>query len=261
MAYFRPMYRRRAPARKYQTRPRSSVYKKVVKPARQAIPAMARTFNRLKRKVLSGDEVVQYNDVINDPVGNLAGNNAYYRPLAQFGSWVRCFGTDSSDETVQQAVWRKTNIDLEIQARDEYAAIDYSIYIVQLTKIGAATLLNYATGSLNGPLVSGTHYVTGGTAGQVFLNPKFFKVLKAKRLMTGSNHLPFETASLRKRFYMKFAWNKGKGKYIKNPAGDWKSTPCPVSYANNPFILCFNNDSTADASVYLRAAILHTIEV
>lgn len=262
MAYYRP---RRYTPRRAPARPRrygSSVYRKTVKPYRQAVPALARTVQKLKRKVLAGDEVAQYSSEISSAIGNLAGNNQFIYPISQFSRWNRTFGADATDEQNNQMLWRKTNIDMEFDNNGERNNIDYTMYIVSLTKMGQLELLNAASGTLNTPLVNGVHYQVNGTYGQAFLNRKYFNVVRCKRFVTGIySGLTTEPQGLRKRFYFKFSHNKGRGFLVKNPSGDWKAKACPQIAGHNMFVIVFNNDSTTDTAVQLRANILHTIEM
>lgn len=268
MAYSRPMYRRRAPARKYQTKPRSrSIYTKKVKPVRYALPAIARQVASIKRKVDGVTSQVQYQVNAANPIGNVAGNNLYVLPLSQYSGWNRMFGTDADDESNHQALWKKSNFDFEITANGERNQIDYSFYLVSLTKLGMEELFTPATGGLAGPQgitppSPNTHYTYGGSAGMGLLNLKYFNIHQAKRFVTGSpGSLATDTGDLVKRWYFKISHNNGKGHVLKNAKGDWKAIPSPQLAAQNYYVLIINNDSTADASVQFRMLGLHTLQI
>lgn len=266
MAYSRPTYRRRAPARKYQVAPTKSVYKKVMKPTRTALPALARQVATLSRQVKGTTSDVQYGASFNNPIGNIAGNNVFIYPLSQYSSWTRIFGTDADDESNHKALWKKSNYDFQINTNGERSLIDYSFYIVSLTKLGQEELFTPATGGLAGPLgitglTAGTHYFQL-YAGLTMLNRKYFNILQVKRLRTGSyGSFATDTNDLSKRWYTKMNYNQGKGHLLQNPKGDWKSIPSPQPAAQNMYILCFNNDSTADQSVNLQMTAIHSLQI
>lgn len=269
MAYSRPMYRRRAPARKYQSRPSRGIYKKTVK--KGAIRTLDRKVKTIVRKMAGLKSTVQYKQSGAAPIGNVAGTGYYVIELSRCGTaaaqWTRIFGTDADDESNHQALWRKTNLDLEIDAGTERNNLDYTIYVVSLTKKGQGALWTQATGSLAGPLgasglVNDVHYAIGGTYGQAFLNRNYFNVLASRRFMTGSGGaLAYETASLRKRFYFKMAHNNGKGFLVKQPSGDWRTQQSPQVAGQNLYVLIFNNDSTADATVNVKYNAIHTVDI
>lgn len=267
MAYSRPTYRRRAPARKYQTKPRS-VYKKYVKAPRAAIATLDTKVRKLVRTMAGLKSTIQYSDgTAPDVIGNAGGNNVYIKPLSVYSSWTRIFGADADDESNHSAIWRKSNLDMEIDAGTERNAIDYSVYIVSLTKLGASELFTPASGGLAGPLgitslTNGTHFVQGSNRGMTLLNKKYFNILACKRLMTGSGgSVAYETSSLRKRMYIKLAHNGGKGHTLKNPKGDWKNQVSPLVPSQNMYILIFNNDSTVDDSVKFKLLAVHTVDI
>lgn len=255
------------PYRRYKpSYTRRSVFRKTVATGKGAIATLQNEITRLRRKVNVTKDIVQYKDTTNDTIGNLAGNACYNRPLAKFSYWLRTFGTAAEDELPNEARWMKTNIDMEIDNNGERNNVDYSMYIVTLTKFGQQELIDPATGLMVQPLVLDVHYTrrddASTNAGFVFLNKKYFNVLKCRRLMTGIlSGLTTEPQGLRKRMYFKFLWNKSKGFMIKNPSGNWKAKACPSYGSACPFILLFNNDSTADQSVLLKFTAIHTVEV
>lgn len=263
----RTPYRRRAPARKYPTRTSKSIYTKKVKPARYALPALARQVKSLSRKVAGTTSMIQYTQFANNEViGNAGGTNCYIKPLSQYGNWSRIFGTDADDESNHSAIWKKSNFDFEIDAGTERNSIDYSFYLVSLTKLGMEELFTPSTGGLAGPLgitslTNLTHYVANARQ-MTFLNRKYFNVHQCKRLITGSGgSVSYETASLRKRWYLKMSHNGVNGHKLQNAKGDWKAIPSPQLAAQNYYILIFNNDSTADDSVKFSMNALHTLQI
>lgn len=254
--------------RKTTKKPASkSIYKKTVKPARSALPALQRQVAALKRKVDGTVSTVQYQVNAANPIGNVAGNNLYILPLSQYSGWNRIFGMDADDESNHTALWKKSNFDFEISANGERNNIDYSFYIVSLTKLGMEELFTQATGGLAGPLgitppANGIHYTVGGTAGMAMLNLKYFNIHQAKRFVTGSpGSLATDTGDLVKRWYYKISHNGGKGHVLKNAKGDWKAIASPQLAAQNYYVMIISNDSTADASVQFRMLGLHILQI
>lgn len=242
---------------------RRSVFRKTVATGKVAIGSLQRQVTRLRRMVTNQKDEVQYKLSWNDSVGNAAGTNCYTLPLMKFSNWTRVFGASTEDETPNDCLIKKTNIDVEIDNNGERNNIDYTIYIVSLTRAGTQELLNVANGTMNTPLVENVHYVRNAASnGMTFLNKKFFNVLWARRPMTGIySGLTTEPQGLRKRYYTKFLWNKGKGIKHVNPQGNWNAKPCPSTAGGNVFMLIFNNDSTVDAAVQFRLTAIHTLEV
>lgn len=268
MAYSRPTYKRRAPARKY-TKGSKSIYTKKVKPARYALPALARQVATLKRKVSGTTSDVQYTTSVNNPIGNVGGTNTYIFPISQYSNWTRIFGTDADDESNHKALWRKSNFDFQINANGERNLIDYAFYLVSLTKLGMEELFTPSSGGLAGPLgvstlTNGVHFIDGGVGhGMTMLNRKYFNIHQAKRYRTGAvpSTLATDTNDLSKRWYLKMSHNSGKGHTLQNPKGDWKAIPSPQLAAQNYYILIFNNDSTADQSVLFQMTAVHTLQI
>lgn len=245
---------------------RRSVFARTVRSGKGAVASLQNQITRLTRKVNVTRDTVQYKATCNDAIGTATGVSQYNYPLMKFSYWQRVFGAAADDETPNDCRIMKTNIDCEIETNGETENVDYTMYIVSLTKFGQQELLNPGTGNLNGPLANDVHYArrddTAANQGYVFLNKKYFNVIKAKRLMTGVHAgNSTETASLRKRMYFRFSWNKGKGILHKNPSGDWKAKPCPQTANGNVFIILFNNDSTLDQNVLFKMTALHTVEV
>jgi len=269
MAYTRPTYRRRAPARKYTKGPTRSIYTKKVKPARYALPALARQVATLKRKVSGTTSEIQYSGAVaNQAIGNAGGDNVFIYPVSQYSGWTRIFGTDADDESNHSALWKKSNFDFEIDAGTERNSIDYSFYLVSLTKLGQEELFTPSSGGLAGPLgitslTNTVHFIQGNSArGMTLLNRKYFNIHHCRRIMTGSGgSVAYETQSLRKRWYFKMAHNGGKGHKLQNPKGDWKAIPSPQPANQNMYILIFNNDSTVDDSVKFKMLAVHSLQI
>jgi hypothetical protein len=259
MAYARPTYKRRAPARKYQTK---STYKK-----RATVSSLDAKVRKVVRSMAGLKSTVQYGlGVNNEAIGNAGGSNIYIKPLSQYSGWTRIFGADADDESNHSAIWKKSNLDLEIDADLERNSIDYSFYIVSLTKLGFSELFTPSSGGLAGPLgitsLTPNRHFSQGSAAMTLLNRKYFNILSAKRLITGTGgSVAYETASLRKRWYVKMAHNKGTGHRLQNPNGDWKASVSPLVPNQNMYILIFNNDSTVDASVKFRMTCIHTVDI
>lgn len=245
---------------------RRSVFARTVRSGKGAVASLQNQITRLTRKVNVTRDTVQYKATCDDVIGSLTGVSQYNYPLMKFSYWNRVFGADADDETPNDCRIMKTNIDCEIDNNGERNNIDYAMYIVSLTKYGQQELLNPATGTLTGPLGLDVHYTrrsdSSSDAGFVFLNKKYFNVIKVKRFITGIySGLTTEPQGLRKRMYFRFNWNKGKGILHKNPSGNWKAKPCPQVASGNVFMFIFNNDNTADAAVRFKMTALHTVEV
>lgn len=263
MAYARPTYRRRAPAAKYQTK---SVYKKTVRRPAAAIATLDAKVRKVVRSMAGLKSTVQYQATASNPIGNVGGTNVYILPISQYSTWNRIFGTDADDESNHSAVWKKFNFDFQINSYDR-SDLDYTFYLVSLTKIGQSELFTPSTGGLAGPLgittLGTNHVVKGGTTGMAFLNKKYFNIHQCKRIITGSvgGSLATETVSLRKRWYLKMAHNKGAGHRLQNPKGDWKALPSPQAANQNMYVLIANNDSTVDQSAYFQMNAIHTVDI
>ena len=274
MAYSRPTYKRRAPARKYQTATKS-VYRKSVKKPAAAIATLDYKVRKVVNQMRGLNSTIQYAQGGASVIGNAGGTNVYIQGLSQYGTsqtgntlWNRVFGTDADDESNHSAVWKKTNIDCEIDADLERSNIDYTMFIVSLTKLGAAELFTPSSGGLAGPLgitslTNGRHYQVNGSYGLAMLNRKYFNIKYVKRIMTGTGGaVAYETASLRKRMYIKLNHGtNGSGFRLQNANGDWRAQPSTQVAGQNLYILIFNNDSTLDASCRFKFNAIHTVDV
>lgn len=237
------------------------------KKPRSTVGKLAAKVQKISKVVRDTTSVVQYGQTGASPIGNVAGNNIYIQPLSQYGNWTPIFGTDADDASNHNALWKSTSIDMELDTNGERSAVDYTVYIVSLTKLGQEELFTQASGGLAGPLgvtglTQGTHFWSGPSRGFTFLNKRYFNMHFCRRYMTGSNGgQAYETASNRKRFYCKLKHNAGKGHRLSNPKGDWKALPSPQVASQNYYVLIFNNDSTADQSVYFDFNAIHTLQI
>jgi hypothetical protein len=234
--------------------------------AKPSLASKVGTLQRVVRQIKSTTSEVNYGTGGNQPIGNVAGNNVYIFPISQYSTWTRIFGTDADDESNHSALWKKTEMDMKLFTNGERNQIDYSMFIVSLTKLGMEELFTQASGGLAGPLgitglVNGTHYY-GNISGQVYLNKRYFNILRKKRLTTGSpGSLATDTPDLAPRFQTVINHNAGKGHTLRNAKGDWKAIPSPQLASQNLYILIFSNDSTADAGVFLQWTGLHTLQI
>lgn len=236
-------------------------YRKRTSKKTTTMSQLVRKVNKLSREQRIEKSTIFYRNSAYATIGNAAADSAYVFPFFTYASWTRVFGTDADDETGKNACIKKTNLDLMLNTDGERAAIDYTIFIVQLTKFGHQNLYEPVGGGLNA-LANNVHYSRAGTNGMAFLSQRYFKILAVRRVITGTaGSLPTETISLRKRLYMKFSYNKGKGIMVQNPLGDWKSGISPLAPNTNTYLICFNNDSTVDSSVKLAINALHTVSV
>lgn len=236
-------------------------------PRTPTVRKLAQQVAKISRTVKGTTSDVQYSTAFNNPIGNVAGNNVYIYPLSQYSNWTRIFGTDADDESNHKALWKKSAMDFQIMTNGERNFVDYAFYIVSLTRLGMEELFTPASGGLAGPLgittlANGTHYVNNGIQGMVLLNKKYFNIHVCKRLRTGSpGNLATDTNDLTKRFYVSMKHNGGKGHLLQNPKGDWKAIPSPQLAGQNLYVLCFNNDSTVDTSVYLQMTGIHQLTI
>lgn len=250
--YFTPVLRRSSASRRTQKKGTVGTL---------AVRKLASDVRKIKRDQRIEKSKLFYRNSAFATIGNAAADSVYVFPFFTYSSWTRVFGTDADDETGKNALIKKTNLDLMINTDGERAAIDYTMFVVQLTKFGHEELYDRVTGGL-GALANNVHFSRAGTNGMAFLSQRYFKILAVKRVATGTaGSLPTETISLRKRMYMKFNYNKGNGIFVTNPVGDWRNGISPLAPNTNTYLLCFNNDSTVDSSVKLAINALHTVEV
>lgn len=244
---------------KRMSRKRRTYRKRMSK--KPSVAYLAKKVRSLTRNVNLERNTLYFRNSAYDSVGNATANNVYTWSFFKYSSWQRAFGTDADDETGKKAVIKKSNLDITLDSAGERASIDFTMYVVQLTKIGHELLYNSATGDL-AALTDNVHFSRLGTNGLAFLSKRFFKILACRRVITGtSGSLPTETASLRKRLYMKFNYNRGKGIVVQNPTGDWKLGASPVAPNTNTYIIVFSNDSTVDSAAKIAINALHTVEV
>lgn len=236
-------------------------------PRTPTVRSLAQKVQKISKVVKSTTSDIVYGTSGSSPIGNVAGNNVYIQPISQYSTWTRTFGTDADDESNHKALWKRTTIDCQINANGERAFLDYTFFVVSLTKLGMEELFTPATGGLAGPLgasglTNGTHYYAGSTPGLTLVNKKYFNIHMCKRMRTGSpGSLATDTNDLSKRWMFKIAHNKGKGHLLQNAKGDWKAIPSPQLANQNYYFLIFNNDSTADTSVYFQYNGLHQLTI
>ena len=204
--YFTPVYRRR-----------SSATRKPARTGTVAIRKLQQDIRKVKREQRIEKSKIFYRNSAFATIGNAAADSVYVFPFFTYASWTRVFGTDADDEAGKNACIKKTNLDLMLNTDGERASIDYTIFVVQLTKFGHQNLYDPVSGGLNA-LANNVHYSRAGTNGMAFLSQRYFKILAVKRAITGTaGSLPTETISLRKRMYLKFNYNKGNGIMVQNP--------------------------------------------
>jgi len=254
--------RRRAPAAPKRTWG-------ATKPRTPTVRTLAAKVAKISRTVKAVTSEITYSQSVSpSAIGNAGGTNVFIQPLSVYANWTRIFGTDADDESNHSALWKKTVLDLQIDAGTERNSIDYAFYVVSLTKLGQEELFTPSSGGLAGPLgitslTNATHFVQGGgSTGMALLNKKYFNIHHCRRIITGSGgSVAYETQSLRKRWMVKLYHNGGKGHRLQNPKGDWKAIPSPQPANQNLYILIFNNDSTADDSVKFKMLALNTLQV
>jgi hypothetical protein len=237
------------------------VFRKTVATGRSAVASLQTQLTRLKRTVAGTKTEVQYTDgYTNIPIGSIGGTAYHVVPIMNFAHWARCFGAAAEDETPNDCLIKKTNIDLQLDVKAERDPHDYTFYVVSLTKLGMKELLSVGNPNFNRALIDKQDYIFNGNHGMAFLNKKLFNIHWCRRFQTGG-YSSTETQSVMKRWYIKLIHNNGKGIFHKNPTGNWIATANPATASGNMFVLCFNNDSTADASVVINYNAVHTLEV
>lgn len=235
--------------RSYPSRASTSTYRKVVKPARQAIPALSRQVATIKRQIRPlTRNVIHYSKVITGGIGNAGGNNVYTIPLNNYSSWNRVFGADADDESGKSAMVKYMKLLWKLNTNGERASIDYSMFVVSLKK-NATDLFNNANGSLNVPTIN-THYVIGNNGQGAFLNPNFFNIMYSRRWTSGTpGSLATDTQDLVGNFSFKL-----KPQHLPtftNPSGDWRANNFPREITKNMYLIIFDNDSIVDSAVQI----------
>lgn len=236
----------------YPKRAGASAYKKVIKPTRQALPALQKQIATLKKAITPlAKNALYYRNNFDSVIGNLSGGSVFVRALMNPLTWVRMFGTDGDDEQSHAFTLKKHTIYLTLETNNERDAHDYSMFICRLKNNGEGELWNQSLGTLNA-LAQDVHYATGTVFGQgAILNPEYFDVCYTRRFMTGtSSSSATDLNDLRKRFV--YNWPASRMFTIKNPSGDWRASPAIKSIQQNYFLIVINNDSTADEDTTLK---------
>lgn len=233
----------------YTKRTRSSTYKKVVKPARQAIPALQRQVTRLKRAIVPlTQNKLTYQLSGNFNPGTATGDGFTLIKLSECNLWTRVFGTDADDEQSHCFRQKIGKLKWQLTINGESALVNYTIAVVSLTKIGVTELWNAATGGLNN-VNQGQHYLrTSGFNGMgVFLNKRYFNIHYYRTTTTySSTGYPGEGKPVRNGTI-----NVPCRDFI-NPLGDWKVKGYNPAASSNMFLMVFNNDSTLDADIAMQ---------
>nr|WPR18759.1 MAG: hypothetical protein [Skomarfal virus 29] len=236
-------------------------------PRTPTVRKLATQVAKIARTVKGTTSDVVYGTGFNNPIGNVGGTNTYVFPLSQYSTWNRIFGTDADDESNHKALWKKSQMDFQIETNGERNLIDYAFYIVSLTRLGMEELFTPASGGLAGPQgitppVNGVHFYYNNIQGMTILNKKYFNIHTCRRMRSGSQgSLATDTADLSKRWYVSLNHNGGKGHLLQNPKGDWKAIPSPQLAGQNLYVLLFNNDSTVDQSVYFKMSGIHSLTI
>lgn len=234
-------------------------YRKRTAKSQTSMGKLVQKVNRMARDMVTQKRTIYYRNSAYDSIGNATGTNVYTWSFFKYGSWARAFGTDADDEGGKIALIKKSNLDIILDSAGERASLDYTMYVVQLTRAGHEALYSSATGDL-AALTDNVHFSRLGTNGLAFLNKRYFKILACRRWISGTTgSLPTETLSLRKRMYLKFNYNRGKGILVQNPVGDWKTGASPQAPNTNTYLILFNNDSTVDSAAKIGINALHTV--
>jgi hypothetical protein len=236
--------------RAYSSRASTSTYRKVAKPPRQAIPALARQVATLKRQVRPlTQNKLYYQRTGNVNIGNLLGDNCYILNLTNPGDWNRLWGTDADDEQSHTFTQNKLSFKYQMIFNGERARVQYTCCVVTLTKIGATELYNVGTGSLNA-LVLNTHYsqALGFPGMGVFLNKRYFNIHYYRTFVSESatNDSPMLNINPKS-----FTYNKPVT-YTNPGTGDWRTGGRQRNATANMYFLVFNSDNSADADVAMQ---------
>lgn len=247
MAFRKSYGTRKMGARK--TYRKTSTYRKVTKPARQAIPALQRQVNSLRKAVKPiTQNKLFYRLTRNQGIGNVTGDSVTVQNLSKCSDWVRVFGTDADDESSHAFQQQTSNLRWQIVTNGEAARINYTIAVVSLKKNAISELWNAGLGTLNS-LTADVHYtrVPSFNGMGVYLNKQYFNIHYYRTTWTMSTSgYPGEGIPTRQG---KISL---KPRMFKNPLGDWKAYGTNPDPSSNMFLLTFCNDSTADASVFFQ---------
>lgn len=166
--------------------------------------------------------------------------------LSQYSAFAPIFGSDPTDyQKVNKWLHKSQTIDMSLNASNEMANIELSMYIVTL-KDEANKIYNKTTGALT--LVAGQDYVmSGANFIQTILNPKVFNVKWKKHLLIGNNNTALINSSgvgprMYKRFHKKFMVNS----HIKNLYGNVFDLTCSQDPSKQRFLIIFNDNSALD---------------
>lgn len=215
---------------------------------RTAVGKLYQKVNKLQKAVVPlTQNKMFYKHWENLNIGSATGASAISTNLSRANNWTRIFGTDADDESSHVFMQQRMELRGQVNANGERNLINTTLFVVSLTKIGAAELFNPLTGVLNN-LVAEQHYTlpTGFQGLAITLNPRFFRIHWAKRIYTGSpGNLATDTYDLNRPFvYI----HKKPIKWV-NPSGDWRAKGFCPNEMGNLFLLSFCNDNTVDSDV------------
>lgn len=147
------------------------------------------------------------------------------------------FGTGSNDLHSNWAIWKKSNVQLQISAESEDEWTGLTVFLVSLKNRIPDSKFSGSTGALS--LTANSDYYL--TQGMCYLNKDIFNI----------------------HYYKQFQFNKAAGQTDKqtftrsftirpnckivNPNGDWHALDYAQKPSHNYYVLIFNNNSLADA--------------
>lgn len=246
---FRKSYgtRKMGTGRRTYRRKTASPYKKVVRPTRQALPALARQVRQLKQAVVPLTQnklFYKYGGNVN--IGSPLGTQPYILNLSQASGWTRIWGTDADDESSHVFMQKPGLMKWQAVINGETALVNYTLALVSLTKIGATELFNSATGGLN-TITDNVHFTqpaAGFLGAGTLLNKRYFNIHYYRNTKTYSTSGYVGEGKPNIMGTVKIPG----AKWI-NPNGDWRAKGYNPNAMQNYYLIIFNNDSTADADI------------
>lgn len=169
-----------------------------------------------------------------------------YMNLCDFSTFDPVFGSDPVDyQSVNKWTLKSQTIDMSLNASNEMANIEMSIYLVTL-KDDSNRVYNKETGVLT--LVEGLDYsMSGANFIQTILNPKVFNVKWKKHLLIGNNNSSLVNSTAvgpraYKRFHKRFIVNT----QYRNIYGNVYALKASQDPSKQRFLLIFNDNQTGD---------------
>lgn len=174
----------------------------------------------------------------------------------------QCFGFSNQDwNNSNKALLKSITIQWQLEANNEEDNINYSLFLVNIGKNGAA-IYSKVTGALN-TLSQPTHYLSN--EGMAMLNKKYFNILRTEFGTLGnygtaltSQGAQGDSLTTLKQGY----WKIKPRRMITNPAGNFHELVASQDPSTQYYLLAVNNNSTADLeSPQLRLNVVYSIDI